>query len=322
MNRGGLMNYYIGLVPFASEPYLAHYGVKGMKWGVRRYQNPDGTFTKAGKARYAHLYKNTVEYDVVNRTNAEQDKIIRDYYRKVRKDSGVKSGDKNTEILKKGTKVQRSAYGDETVDDKRKYVALTEHDKDKYSDMFYFSDKAEQRGGYYIDEYELTKDIKIASVEKIRDWVLNEFGEKPIREVTDSWTGSNRNDYGWEKLKDVFDDPVIRDTKIDFIDTHKSPSGTIEFGGKNLKNRADVLLADSVAKRINAGRKIISLMMGQNMHMKSEVRGLDKMLSELKAEGYDAVVDIEDYRDFAEYPLILLNPADSMKRTKHEKYEG
>lgn len=28
---------------------LYHYGVKGMHWGVRRYQNPDGTYTNAGK---------------------------------------------------------------------------------------------------------------------------------------------------------------------------------------------------------------------------------------------------------------------------------
>lgn len=31
---------------------LYHYGVKGMKWGVRRYQNYDGTRTAAGKERY------------------------------------------------------------------------------------------------------------------------------------------------------------------------------------------------------------------------------------------------------------------------------
>lgn len=31
---------------------LAHYGIAGMKWGIRRYQNPDGTLTPAGRRRY------------------------------------------------------------------------------------------------------------------------------------------------------------------------------------------------------------------------------------------------------------------------------
>ena len=32
--------------------YLTHHGIKGQKWGIRRYQNPDGSLTSQGKSRY------------------------------------------------------------------------------------------------------------------------------------------------------------------------------------------------------------------------------------------------------------------------------
>lgn len=34
------------------EDELKHYGVKGMKWGVRRFQNSDGSLTSEGRKRY------------------------------------------------------------------------------------------------------------------------------------------------------------------------------------------------------------------------------------------------------------------------------
>lgn len=34
--------------------YLAHYGIKGQKWGIRRYQNEDGSLTEEGLRRYSN----------------------------------------------------------------------------------------------------------------------------------------------------------------------------------------------------------------------------------------------------------------------------
>lgn len=41
---------------------LYHYGILNMKWGVRRYQNSDGSLTAAGKSRYAQNHKLKKQY--------------------------------------------------------------------------------------------------------------------------------------------------------------------------------------------------------------------------------------------------------------------
>jgi hypothetical protein len=50
------------------DNYLEHHGIKGQKWGVRRYQNKDGTLTAAGKKR--------VEETTKKESQSEQNKNI------------------------------------------------------------------------------------------------------------------------------------------------------------------------------------------------------------------------------------------------------
>ena len=92
---------------------LYHYGVKGQKWGVRRYQNEDGSLTNAGKARQD--YK-----------DAKRD--ARDAYREMRKSGGFGM---------KGIKKYRAAekkYNDADMNRlhaKAKYAASKAKNSDK-----------------------------------------------------------------------------------------------------------------------------------------------------------------------------------------------
>lgn len=62
---------------YESKFCLQHFGIPGMKWGRRRYQNADGSLTAEGKRRYQNTQSKESRKDLVNRRRYASDKELK-----------------------------------------------------------------------------------------------------------------------------------------------------------------------------------------------------------------------------------------------------
>ena len=95
---------------------LYHWGIKGMKWGVRRYQNKDGSLTKAGQKRYN---KETAELK-------SEKKVLRNKLRTQKKIEKLKTLKDETEEMKKSVEEK------ETPEAKRERLLKSTDPKELY----------------------------------------------------------------------------------------------------------------------------------------------------------------------------------------------
>lgn len=83
---------------------LFHWGIKGMKWGLRRFQNKDGSLTKAGRKRYGEdesqeetsnqrkdrIMKSPSAKDVYENRTLFSNKEINDLYQRLNNETNIK----------------------------------------------------------------------------------------------------------------------------------------------------------------------------------------------------------------------------------------
>lgn len=133
---------------------LYHHGVKGMAWGVRRYQNEDGSYTEEGRKHYG--------IGEPRKHNDDSDKVAAAAGVKFRELAELNEKKKAAEraLMKNPKKFEKSAERQEYLDAMRRtrdayeYTnALVESLADRYTDIDYDYKTESDTGEMYVQAY-------------------------------------------------------------------------------------------------------------------------------------------------------------------------
>lgn len=122
---------------------LAHHGIRGQKWGIRRYQNKDGSLTEAGQKRYERDVRENKAKKKENRIDVSHP----DPKRWVKEDLNRTKRylDANSELIKKASDIERETspkaskrrmdLSSMTDDDLRRAISREQLER-QYNDLF------------------------------------------------------------------------------------------------------------------------------------------------------------------------------------------
>lgn len=265
---------------------LYHYGVKGMKWGIRRYQNKDGTLTSKGKKRY----------EKSNDNSNDEDEIKNNKSRKI--------------LTKRNIAIGATVVGASLAAMGAMYVYKKTNPTMHVKYMNF---------GEIVDINNLSsKDIivkKGTKFHRVSSKSVEDYAEEGKRIYT-SYLKSDARIYKEEMPK------FIRRWGNQGIisDDGKTSYEHIMKMNKDIKAPSKKLMAE-IYMKVTGNNEVDSGRYQRFMENLNDNDNPDtkKFFQYVKNLGYNAILDENDAGNFTKSPLILLNPKDDIEISKSHK---
>lgn len=282
---------------------LYHHGIKGQKWGVRRYQFADGSYTPAGKKRYQNNQNNTeriaslMSMKVSELTNTAKTQITGRQYVDT--------------YLKKGTIFSRIQTSKD-FENFAFYATYKKHDIDEYMGLFdknltsranAEAKRAEKQANASgsDDDLAIAKQLRSKS-DNMKVYQLKIDATKKLKIPSDENAG--------HITANLLKEPDFKKNVVASIEDSKAkmrrPTQQVLF--KQAQNALDKDPSTLSKSEKVAIYKALNLSLTN--HNPQEIAAQDRFYSELKKKGYNALLDYND-KEYSSYhakrPMIVFD---------------
>lgn len=272
---------------------LYHHGIKGQKWGIRRYQYADGTYTPAGRKRYG-ASQNTSRME---RMASTMEMRVKDCVNTAR--TQVTGRQYVDGYLKKGTTFSRIQTSKD-FENFAFYATYKKADSDKY--MGLFGKNLMTRANYDAKQAEKQANALRDKANNMKVYQLKLETVKKLKVPSDE----NASDITARLLKEKEFKQNLEASIADSKEKMRRPTQQVLF-----KQAENALKKDPTT--LTASEKVAiykALNLSLTNHNAQEVAAQSRFYAELSKKGYNALLDYND-KDYSSYhakrPMIVFD---------------